>query len=102
MTDLPNRLLTPEERAALPAELPAWRLDARRDALCRGFRFADFAGAFAFMTKCALFAERMGHHPEWTNVYNRVEVVLTTHDCGGLSRRDVALAHAMDAAAGEG
>lgn len=86
-------------RAALPATLPHWRMVEGRDAIARSFRFADFSAAWAFMSRVALLAEKHDHHPEWSNVYNRVEVVLTTHDAGGLSARDVALAQAMDALA---
>ena len=86
-------------RAALPATLPHWRMVEGRDAIARSFRFADFSAAWAFMSRVALLAEKHHHHPEWSNVYNRVEVVLTTHDAGGLSARDVALAQAMDALA---
>jgi len=66
--------------------------------LRKQFRFADFPSAFAFMTRCAFAAEKLDHHPDWTNVYNRVDVVLWTHDAGGITERDFALAHAMDAA----
>jgi 4a-hydroxytetrahydrobiopterin dehydratase len=90
--------LDADARAALAAELPAWTLDGEH--LKRTFRFADFVAAFAFMTKVALLAERADHHPEWSNVYNRVEIALTTHDAGGLSARDVALARAIDALGG--
>ncbi|MEX6723289.1 4a-hydroxytetrahydrobiopterin dehydratase [Parapedomonas caeni] len=91
--------LTPEERAALLASLPGWRHEPARDALIRSFRFADFTAAFGFMTRVALAAERRDHHPEWTNVYNRVDILLTTHEAGGLTLRDIDLAHAIDALA---
>ena len=81
-------------RAGLGTELPAWRLAGER--LQRSFRFADFSEAFAFMTRVALLAEQQNHHPEWSNVWNRVEIALTTHDAGGLSERDVRLARAID------
>ena len=84
-------------RTALPGTLPEWTLVQGRDAIRRQFRFADFSAAWAFMTRVALLAEKLDHHPEWSNVYNKVDVVLTTHDAGGLSARDVALAQAMDA-----
>ena len=84
-------------RAALPATLPLWAPVEGRDAIGRHFRFADFSAAWAFMSRVALLAEKHDHHPEWSNVYNRVDVVLTTHDAGGLSARDVAMARAMDA-----
>ncbi len=84
------------ERAELAARLPAWRMAHGRDAIERHFVFADFSAAFGFMARVALLAERMDHHPEWSNTWNRVEIVLTTHDAGGLSVRDVALAGAID------
>ena len=84
-------------RAALSAALPEWTLVEGRDAISRNFRFANFSAAWGFMARVALLAEKHDHHPEWFNVYNRVDVVLTTHDAGGLSPRDVALAQAMDA-----
>jgi len=87
-----------QRRDAL-SSLPAWTEMPGRNAITRSFRFADFQAAFAFMTKCALAAEKINHHPEWTNVYNRVEVTLTTHDTGGLTDRDITLAQIMDAAA---
>jgi 4a-hydroxytetrahydrobiopterin dehydratase len=87
-------------RAALPATLPAWTVAADRDAIRRAFRFADFSEAWAFMSRVALLAEAQDHHPEWSNVYNRVEIVLSTHDAGGLSERDVRLAKAIDALIG--
>ncbi len=83
------------ERAALAMDLPNWVLDGEH--LRRSFKFADFVQAFGFMTRVALLAEKADHHPEWSNVYNRVEIGLTTHDAGGLSSRDVALAKAIDA-----
>jgi 4a-hydroxytetrahydrobiopterin dehydratase len=84
-------------RAALPATLPGWRLVEGRDAIRRGFRFKDFSEAWGFMARVALLADAQDHHPEWSNVWNRVEIVLTTHDAGGLSARDVRLAQAIDA-----
>ncbi len=86
-------------RSALAA-LPGWTLSADGISITRSFRFADFAQAFAFMTRSALAAEKLDHHPEWSNVYNRVEVKLTTHDAGGLTKLDFDLAGLMDAAAG--
>jgi 4a-hydroxytetrahydrobiopterin dehydratase len=79
------------------ADLPGWDLDRGR--LHRRFEFADFPAAFGFMASCALVAEAADHHPEWTNVYRRVEVWLTTHDAGGITEKDLALARAMDARA---
>lgn len=91
--------LTEAEIAAVLPGLPGWThvRDEEIDAIERSYKFADFVAAFAFMTRVALLAERAGHHPEWFNVYNRVDVRLTTHDAGGLSARDFALARAIDA-----
>lgn len=89
--------LSPEARAKLPTDLPAWRMAEGRDAITRRFRFRDFNEAWGFMARVALLAEQQDHHPEWSNVWNRVEILLTTHDAGGLSARDVALARAIDA-----
>ena len=80
----------------LPERLPQWRLSADELSISRTFVFADFAQAFAFMTRMAEVSERLDHHPEWRNVYNRVEVTLTTHDAGGLTEKDVAWAEAAD------
>ncbi len=91
--------LTSTERAAALASLPGWELVEGRDAIRRRFRFSDFGEAFAFMTRVALLAEKMDHHPEWSNVYDRVEIVLSTHDAGGLTALDIALARAIDACA---
>jgi len=88
--------LSDAEITALLVELPGWTLRADGLAIQRTFRFADFSEAFAFMTRVALLAEQQDHHPEWANVYNRVEITLTTHDCGGLSTRDVKMARAID------
>lgn len=82
------------------ADLPGWAAVDGRDAIFRRFLFADFKAAFAFMTHVALKAEQMDHHPEWSNVYRTVDVTLTTHDSGGVTALDVALARFMDAAAG--
>jgi len=84
-------------RAALPRDLPDWAPVAERDAIRRQFKFDDFSAAWGFMARVALLAEVQDHHPEWSNVYNRVEILLTTHDAGGLSARDVTLAKAIDA-----
>lgn len=78
------------------AELTHWERDAERPGIRRQFRFADFSAAFAFMARVALLAEKIDHHPEWSNVYNRVDVLLTTHDTGGVSDRDLTMAHFMD------
>ena len=80
------------------ANLEGWALEKGK--LHREFRFANFIEAFGFMSQVALVAEKMDHHPEWCNVYNRLEITLSTHDCGGLSERDVALAKVIDACAG--
>lgn len=84
------------ERAEPLKSLPGWTETPGRDAISKTFKFKDFSEAFAFMTRAALKAEQMDHHPEWSNVYNRVEVVLTTHDANGLTQRDIDLARAMD------
>lgn len=93
---MPQRL-PQSERDRLPALLPGWRVLPDRDAIARDWRFADFNAAWGFMSRVALLAERQDHHPEWSNTYGRVSIVLTTHDAGGLSARDVALAQAIDA-----
>jgi 4a-hydroxytetrahydrobiopterin dehydratase len=77
-----------------------WTLAADGKSIAKSFKFKDFVGAFSFMSGAALVAERMDHHPDWTNVYNRVEVALSTHSAGGLTEKDVALAKAMDDLAG--
>ena len=82
------------------AGLNGWKEEANRDAISKEFRFADFNQAFAFMTQIALKAERMDHHPEWSNVYNRVSVLLSTHECGGLSERDIEMARFIDTLSG--
>ena len=86
-------------RSAIADRLPSWTLVEGRDAIRRTFAFKDFNEAFGFMARVALAAERMDHHPEWSNVWNRVEVVLSTHAAGGLSERDIALAAIIDAIA---
>jgi len=88
--------LDEDERAAALDALGEWDYDEARDAIVRRFVFADFVEAFGFMTRVAILAEKADHHPEWSNVYNRVEVLLTTHDAGGLSARDVSMAKAID------
>lgn len=89
--------LTAEGRAAALKALEGWREVPGRDAIARSFAFKDFNTAFAFMTRVALKAERMDHHPEWFNVYNRIDITLATHECGGVSERDVELAGFIDA-----
>ena len=88
--------LSGEARARALAALPSWREVPGRDAIARTLRFDGFGAAFAFMARVALRAEAMDHHPELSNVYDRVEIVLSTHDAGGLSERDVALARFID------
>ena len=88
--------LTDPERAELLPSLQGWALVSDRDAIHKRFMFDDFSAAFAWMTRVALVAEGMNHHPEWFNVYNRVEVTLSTHDANGLTRRDIELARRMD------
>jgi 4a-hydroxytetrahydrobiopterin dehydratase len=94
--------LDPASREAALRALPAWQEVSGRDAIRRELRFADFNAAFGFMTRVALLAERMDHHPEWFNVYNRVEITLSTHDCAGLSTRDIAMARAIDSCVASG
>ncbi len=84
------------------AQLTGWAAEPGRDAISKTFRFADFNTAFGWMTRVALAAEKLDHHPEWFNVYNRVEVTLATHDADGVTELDVALARIMDAAAAPG
>ena len=93
--------LSEAERAEALDGLPDWDYDESRDAITRSIVFSDFAKAFGFMAQVALIAEKANHHPEWTNVWNRVEVLLTTHDAGGLSPRDIELAEAIDAILGD-
>jgi 4a-hydroxytetrahydrobiopterin dehydratase len=91
--------LTAEARIVALAGLPGWAEVQGRDAIRKEFRFKDFNAAFGFMARVALMAERVDHHPEWTNVWNRVEITLATHDAGGVTERDVALARFIDTAA---
>jgi 4a-hydroxytetrahydrobiopterin dehydratase len=93
---MPVPQLTEDERDRALSDLPEWSLRDDKLAIVRRFKFADFSQAFAFMTRVALIAEKRDHHPEWANVYNRVEITLTTHDAGGLSQRDIAMAAAID------
>lgn len=86
-------------RAVALNGLPQWSYDTEVQGIRRNLRFSDFAEAFGFMTRVAILAEKADHHPEWFNVYNRVEILLTTHDAGGLSQRDLDLASAIDAIA---
>ena len=82
-------------------KLTGWKAVDGRDAIAKQFRFEDFNAAFGFMTRVALMADKMDHHPEWSNVYDRVEVLLTTHDADGVTDKDVALARFIDRAAAE-
>jgi 4a-hydroxytetrahydrobiopterin dehydratase len=88
--------LTADERAAALTELSGWQLVEGRDAIQRSFKFKNFNEAWGFMNRVALMAEKQDHHPEWFNVYNRVDILLNTHDCNGLSQRDVKLAKGID------
>ena len=91
------KTLSDEDRAALPSTLPGWSPVEGHDAIRRTFEFADFSAAFAFMTRVALIAEKLDHHPDWSNSYDRVVIELSSHDVGGLSARDVRMAEAIDA-----
>lgn len=92
--------LTAAERNAALAELDGWKRAENRDAIQRSFKFKSFNEAWGFMNRVALLAEQQDHHPEWFNVYNRVDILLSTHDCDGLSARDVKLAKDIDTIAG--
>ena len=92
--------LDPAARKAALARLPGWADAAGRDAITKTFTFKDFSEAFGFMTRVALIAEKMDHHPEWSNVYKTVQVTLASHDAGGVTERDIKLAEAMDRIAG--
>lgn len=93
---MPVASLTPAETAALLSEHPGWTLREDGKAIVRAFKFRDFNAAFGFMTRVALYADKHDHHPEWFNVYNRVQITLTTHDADGLSARDAAMAGAIE------
>ncbi len=92
--------LTNKEREAALATIPDWRPVEGRDAISRSLNFKDFSAAWGFMSRVALAAQAMDHHPEWSNIFNRVDIVLSTHDAGGLTDRDIALARRIDAVAG--
>jgi 4a-hydroxytetrahydrobiopterin dehydratase len=96
---MPTRL-TEAERAALAGKLPGWSLVQGREAIERSYRFRDFSEAWGFMNRVALLAESQNHHPDWSNVYNRVRIELSTHDAGGLTDNDVKLAQAINALTG--
>lgn len=89
--------LTRGEAEAALVELDGWDFSRDGDAMRKVFRFADFSAAWGFMNRVALLAEKEDHHPEWFNVYNRVDITLTTHDAGGLSQRDLKMARAIEA-----
>ncbi|WP_114813918.1 4a-hydroxytetrahydrobiopterin dehydratase [Paraburkholderia kururiensis] len=91
--------LTSEERASQFPQLDGWQAMAGRDAIQRKLRFADFNEAFGFMTRVAIKAQEMDHHPEWFNVYNRVEITLSTHEAGGITERDILMAKFIDSIA---
>jgi 4a-hydroxytetrahydrobiopterin dehydratase len=88
--------LSEDERVAELRKLPEWRYDEAEKAIRRDFRFADFGEAFAFMTRCAIAAEKADHHPDWSNSWNKVAVALSTHSAGGVTAKDMELARAMD------
>ena len=92
--------LTGEGRKSALGKLSGWAEVPGRDAISKTFTFRNFSEAFGFMTRAALVAEKLDHHPEWFNVYKTVDVTLSTHDAGGLTERDVKLAEAMDKIAG--
>jgi 4a-hydroxytetrahydrobiopterin dehydratase len=93
---MPVKALTDAEKKAMLTFLPDWLEVANRNAIFRSFQFADFKSAFHFMTRVSIFAESVGHHPEWFNVYNRLEITLTTHDASGVSMRDITMAAYLD------
>lgn len=88
--------LAPNDARARAQELAGWHINDAADMISKTFTFTDFSQAFAFMSRCALMAEKLDHHPDWTNVYNRVDVRLTTHDAGGLTDNDLRTARAMN------
>ncbi|QIG48128.1 4a-hydroxytetrahydrobiopterin dehydratase [Nordella sp. HKS 07] len=88
--------LSPEQRTQALNSLPGWSLVEGREAITRSFKFKNFSEAFGFMARAALEAEKMDHHPEWSNVYNKVDVVLATHSAGGVTELDIELAGRMD------
>lgn len=94
------KVMSPAARDAALTRLSGWTYDEARDAIAKRFSFGDFVAAFGFMAQVALEAEKMNHHPEWTNVYRHVDIRLTTHDAGGVSELDFALARAIERIAG--
>jgi 4a-hydroxytetrahydrobiopterin dehydratase len=93
-------ILSDSERADALAKLSGWSFDAARNGIARSFTFADFSAAFAFMTRVALAAEKADHHPEWSNVWNKVDILLSTHSAGGVTAKDIALAREIEALQG--
>jgi 4a-hydroxytetrahydrobiopterin dehydratase len=93
-------VLTASERGEALAALTGWAFDEGRNGIAKSFKFADFGEAFAFMTRVALEAEKADHHPEWSNVWNRVDILLSTHSAGGVTAKDAALAMKIEAIAG--
>jgi 4a-hydroxytetrahydrobiopterin dehydratase len=93
-------VLSESERTDALAGLPGWAFDADRNGIAKRFAFADFSVAFAFMTRVAMAAEKADHHPEWFNVWNKVDILLSTHSAGGVTEKDVALAAEIEAVAG--
>lgn len=94
-------VLSKSERDRALAGLAGWAFDAGRGGIAKGFEFGDFGEAFAFMTRVALAAEKADHHPEWSNVWNRVDILLSTHSEGGVTEKDIALARRIEAAAAQ-
>ena len=94
-------VLSESERVEALEALDGWRYDETRNGIARSFRFADFGEAFAFMTRVALEAEKADHHPDWSNVWNRVDILLSTHSDGGVTGKDLALARHINRIAGE-
>lgn len=92
-------VLGESERTGALAGLDGWTFDAGRNGIVKRFTFRDFSAAFAFMTRVALAAEKADHHPEWSNVWNKVDVLLSTHDAGGVTGKDIALAREIEAIA---
>jgi len=90
-------VLTESERDEALAGLDGWSFDAGRNGIAKSFKFADFGAAFAFMVRVALEAEKADHHPDWSNVWNRVDILLSTHSAGGVTAKDIALARAIEA-----
>ena len=93
-------MLTETEREEALASLTGWSVDPLRDAIVKSFTFRDFGEAFAFMTRVALEAEKADHHPEWSNVWNRVDILLSTHSAGGVTGKDMKLATKIEAMSG--